>query len=170
MTRLKTIDAWLARTFQTNKTDSAKVAVAITEGLQTSIKLGIVSTVAHTVGWILPRTVKISQKVIVELDEILPATLAAELNIEPPLDHTSKEDFQDFGEEVITAFNVRDDYSKLWTVLACRIDAALQRDAGQPSVPFSRLVIEVEKAYQELKADQAELLNERSAPSPIFVK
>ena len=165
MTRLKTLDTWLARTFRSFKTDSARVAVAITEGLQTSIRLGTLSTITHTISWIMPRTGKLPPGVIDQLEKAFLAILAIELGIEGPHDPASEEDFQDFGDRVMMAFNTRDDNSKLWTTLATQIYAAIKRYVGQPSIPFSQLVSDVEKAYQDLKADQAAELNEKFAIS-----
>jgi hypothetical protein len=169
MTRLKTLDTWLSRTFRSFKTDSAKVAVAITEGLQTSIRLGTLSTIAHTVSWIMPRAGKLPPAVIEQLEKAFQSILAIELGIEGPRDHSSEEEFQDFGDRVMMAFNTRDDNSKLWTTLAAQIYNVIKRHVGQPAIAFSQSVSDVEKAYQDLKADQAAELNEKIAivPFPI---
>jgi hypothetical protein len=165
MAILRKIGTWLAKVFKNIKTDGAKTAVAITEGLQTGLKLGILSTIADVVSALFPVTGNLPRVIVADLDKALPKILAAELAIEGLPDKPSQQDMLDFENRVLTAFNVHDDNSKLWTSLAAQVYGIIQKHAGEPDIPFSRLMADVEEAYQDYKADLTDTSSGTALPA-----
>jgi hypothetical protein len=147
------IGGWFAKTFKSLKADGAKIAVAITEGLQTALKSGTLVAVADLVSVIFPNVRNLPQEIIADLNAVLPKILAAELAIEGLPDHPTEKDILDFENMVLAAFKIHDDKSKLWTVLSSQIYGILRRHVGDPQVTFFELAADVEEAFLDYKQD-----------------
>jgi hypothetical protein len=154
------IGNWFAKTFKNIKTDAAKIAVAITEGLQTALKSGTVAAVADLVSGIFPNVKNLPQEIIADLNAILPKILATELAIEGLPDHPTEKDILNFETMVLDAFKIHDDKSKLWTVLSSQIYGILRRHVGDPQVTFFELAADVEEAFRDYKKDLADMGHE----------
>lgn len=152
---LKPIGAWIAKEFKSIKTDGAKVAVAITEGLQTALKSGAVTAVADLISGIFPNVKNLPAEIVADLEKYLPKVLAFELAIEGLPDNPTQQDFTDFEGRVLTAFGVTDSKSKLWSTLAAQIYGIIQAHVGNLAYTFAELVGDVEKAYQLYLSDKA---------------
>lgn len=151
------IGAWLSKAFKTLKTDGAKVAVAITEGLQDGIKSGVLTAVADLIGGIFPNVKNLPAEIVADLQKYLPKILATELAIEGLPDNPTDKDFTEFETRVMTAFGVTDDTSKLWSTLAAQVYSIIRRHVGAGPYTFAELINDVEESYQDYLADKAAL-------------
>lgn len=156
MSIFKAIGAWFAKAFKSIKTDGAKIAVAITEGLQTALKSGVVAAIADLIGGIFPNVKNLPAEIVADLEKLLPKILAAELAVEGLPDSPTQQDIADFESRVLAAFGVTDNKSKLYSTLAAQIYGIIQSHVGAGSYTFAELVADVEQAYQDYVADKAE--------------
>lgn len=154
---LKPVGAWFAKVFKAVKTDGAKIAVAITEGIQGALKSGVVAALADLISGIFPGVKGLPQEIVADLNIWIPKILAAELAIEGLPDSPTEQDILAFENRVLAAFGVHDDKSKLYTVLASQIYGILKKhvDAGE-AFTFASLVADVEEAYALYKQDVAD--------------
>ena len=146
---------WLGKEFTDFKQNGLKIAVAITEGVQTALKSGIVTAIADVLSSVFPQVKNLPQEIVAELQVLIPKILASELALEGLPDNPTPDDLLKFENAVLAAFNVNSDNSKLWTTLSSQIYARLQAFVGQPSVTFADLVEAVEGAYQDYLNDKA---------------
>lgn len=160
---LKPIGAWFAKAFKTIKTDGAKIAVAITEGLQEALKSGVVAAIADLVSGIFPNVKNLPQEIVTDLEKLIPKILAVELAIQGLPDSPTQQDVLDFEKRVLAAFNVTDDKSKLYSVLASQIYGIIQSHVGAGPYTFAELVNDVEKAYQLYLQDIQDQTNDPNA-------
>lgn len=149
------IGSWLSKAFKTLKTDGAKVAIAITEGLQQGLKSGVLTDIADVISGIFPNVKNLPAEIVADLKIWIPKILGAELAIEGLPDNPTEKDILDFENKVITAFGEKDEHSKLWTVLASQVYAIIQKHIGQPKVTFFELAKDVQEAWLDYQADKA---------------
>lgn len=147
------IGAWLAKVFKTVKVDGAKIAVAITEGLQTALKNGTVSTIVDIISGVFPNVKNLSDDIVKELQVLLPKLLATELAIQGLPDNPTEADILAFENKVLAAFHVTDDHSKLWTVFASQVYGILRKHVGEPNITFFELAADVQEAFLDYKKD-----------------
>lgn len=150
------IFTWIAKLFRSIKDDAAKVAVAITEGIQTALKAGILTPIAD----ILDATFKteIGEEVIAFLDANINKILAAELAVESLPDTPTPDDVTAFASRVSNAIAGKDltGTSKLWSTLAAQVTGIIETKVNNKEpLTFAVLVDAVEEAYQDYKADLA---------------
>lgn len=150
------IGSWLSKVFKSVKTDGAKAAVAITEGLQTALTNGTVSTILDIISGVFPSAKNLSDDILKELQVLTPKVLATELAIEGLPDNPTEADLLAFENKVLAAFHVTDDHSKLWTVFASQVYGILRKHAGQDHVTFFELAADVQEAFLDYKKDVAD--------------
>lgn len=150
------IGHWFSKTFKSVKTDGAKVAVAITEDIQTALKSGILKAVADVISTLFPSVHDLPAEIIAELQVVIPKVLAAELAVQGLPDHPTEQDIQDFEAKILQAFGVHDNKSKLYTTLAAQVYGIIKKhvDSGAPFT-FASLVRDVEEAYEDYQSDKA---------------
>lgn len=150
------IFTWIAKLFRSIKDDAAKVAVAITEGIQTALKAGILTPIAD----FLDATFKteIGEEVITFLNGNITKILAVELAVEGLPDNPTPDDITAFASRVSNAIAGKDltGKSKLWSTLAAQVAGIIETEVNKKeSLTFAVLVDAVETAYQDYLADQA---------------
>ncbi len=155
MSIFKKIGQWLHNVFTTVKTDGAKVAIAITEGIQQAMKSGVVGFLADVISHVFPALHDVPEQVVAEINKLLPKLLAAELAVQGLPDSPTEQDILDFENRVLEAFNVHDNKSKLYTILASQIYGIIQKHTAGTPFTFAELVADVEEAYQDYLNDVA---------------
>ena len=153
MNLLQKIEAWIAKEFTDFKSQGAKIAVAITEDIQTALKSGIVGGLADVVSAVFPSVKNIPQEIVAELQLIVPKILAAELALQGLPANPQPADLDAFATNVLASFNVKNNNSKLYTTLAAQVYGILQADTTDS---FASLVNDVEQAFQDFQQDQAD--------------
>ncbi len=153
---LKPVGKWIAKAFKTIKTDGAKIAVAITEGLQAALKSGVVAAIADLISGIFPNVKNLPAEIVADLEKVIPKVLAVELAIEGLPDNPTEADIADFEQRVLNAFSVTDKKSKLYTTLAAQVYGIIQSHVGAGEYTFAELVKDVEDAYQLYLQDKAD--------------
>lgn len=152
-----TIWQWFAKIFKSVKTDAAKIAVAITEDVQTALKSGVIGALADVISSIFPNVKHLPQDVVTELENIVPKALASELALQGLPDNPTEQDVTDFENKVLTAFNLHDDKSKLYSVLSAQIYGILLKHIGKTGLTFADRLADVEEAYQDYVKDKADI-------------
>jgi len=155
------IKGWrLDKVFKSIKNNAAKVAIAITEAVKTALNSGVVDFIATVVSTVLPQLHNLPQEIISKLNKLIPKILAAELAVQGLPDNPTEEQILAFENNILDAFGLHDNKSKLYTVLASQIYGILKvdLDAGAP-MTFAQLVIDIETAYNLYLKDKAEFDN-----------
>jgi hypothetical protein len=147
---------WFAKLFKWAKVDAAKIAVAITEGVQTALKSGVVGALADAISAVFPNVKHLPQDVVDELQKWIPKVLAAELALQGLPDNPTEQDILDFENKVMAAFGVHDNKSKLYTTLGAQVYGILKKYSEGTSPTFAQLVLDLEEAYQDYLKDKAE--------------
>lgn len=142
------IGHFFSNLFKDIKTDGDKIAIAITEGIQTALKSGIVTDLASVISGIFPGVKNIPQDLVVLLNNYIPKLLASELALQGLPDNPTAQQLLDFENAVLAAFNVHDDKSKLWTSIAAGVYGLLLDYQKIPNPTFADKVKVVEAAYQ----------------------
>jgi hypothetical protein len=147
---------WLAKIFKSVKTDAAKIAVVITEDVQTLLKTGLAGELAKAISAIFPNVKNLPQEVVDTLQKTIPKILAAELALQGLPDNPTEQDILDFERKVLEAFSVHDSKSKLYTTLGAQVYGILYEYAHGKKLTFANLVVDLEEAYQDYLRDKAE--------------
>jgi len=153
----KTLPHAIADLFKAIKTDGVRIAVGITEGIQAALKTGIVEDIAKIIEGIFPNVKNIPTDLVDDLQVLVPKILAAELEVQGlPADATD-EQVAKFTSDVLTAFNVKDDKSKLYSTLAGSLSKLFKAYTGQSNtMTWVEVLNEVEKDFQLFKNQQAD--------------
>lgn len=151
----KTLPHALADFFSCAKTDGAKIAMAITEGIQTVLKSGLADDVAKVIEAIFPNVKNIPEDLLGKLKDLVPKVLAAELGIVGLPENATEEQIEEFVKATLAAFNVHDDKSKLYTTLAGSLYTIFRAYTGEAKLSWAEVIAEVEQAFQAFKNDQA---------------
>jgi len=145
---------WLKKTFKNVITHAAPVAVTVTEEIKTVLESGATGFIASLIDG-LTKT-NIASEIVAFLNKEIPKILAAELAVEAlPLNPT-EDDIAIFEANVLKAFGVYDNKSKLYTTLAAQIFGIIQQTYNDtPDVPptFAEWVKAVEQAWQDYQND-----------------
>lgn len=153
--------AWLGKVFKNVIHSAGPVAVTITEAVKAALT-------SQATGFLAKLFDDLSGSHIAE-DVLKVATpwitklLAAELAVTHLPDNPTEDDILDFEQRVLTAFNVYDNKSKLYSVFGAQIYGIVQKTFGDtPEKPptFAEWVKALEEAYQDYMADKAQFPNE----------
>ena len=158
---------WIAGIFTSVKNDAAKIAVSITEGVQTVLKTGILKPVAELIDASLHT--HLGEDALALLDANINKILAVELAIVGLPDNPTPDDITAFANRVSEAIAGKDltGKSKLWTVLSAQVYGIIETEVNKNEpVTFAALVSDVEQAYQDYKADLAEVAVDSEAAVP----
>jgi hypothetical protein len=151
MSILTSIGDWFAKVFKSVKEDGDKIAIAITEDLQTAIKSGVAQDIANVISAVFPSVKNLPSEIIAELQKILPNILAAELALQGLPDNPTPTDLQNFANAILKAVNLDNDNSELWTSTAAKVLQILENYLALPNKTFAELVSAVEDAFQLAK-------------------
>ena len=155
---------WIAGIFTSVKNDAAKIAVSVTEGIQTVLKTGILKPVAELIDASLHT--HLGEDALALLDANITKILAVELAIVGLPDNPTPADIEDFSNRVCQAIAGKNlaGNSKLWTTLAAQVYGIIETEVNKHEpVTFATLVADVELAYQDYKADLVAINNDTEA-------
>ena len=154
----KWIKGWrLDKVFISIKNDADKVAIAITQAVKDVLNSGVVDFLATIVSTVLPQLHDLPQEIVAKLNKLIPKILAAELALQGLPDNPTDADILKFEQNILEAFGLHDNKSKLYTTLAAQIYGIIKvdLDAGTP-LTFAELVKDVDEAYQLYLKDKAD--------------
>ena len=145
---------WLGKLFKSIKDDADKVAMSITEGIKTSLKSGILPSVAAVVDKALHT--QLGAEIIALLYANINKILATELAIKGLPDNPTELDIIAFEKDVVAAIGVSQDNSKLWTTLSAQVYGIIETQVNNKTpLTFATLVTVVEEAWQDYQTDIA---------------
>ena len=152
------IKGWhLERVFTSIKNNADKVAIAITEAVKTALNSGVVDFIVRIVDNALPQLHDLPATVVAKIREVIPKVLAAELALQGLPDSPTADDILKFEQNILTAFGVHDQKSKLYTTLAAQIYDIIKTDVDAGTkLTFAELVKDVDQAYQDYLKDKAD--------------
>lgn len=148
---------WLGKLFKSIKTDTAKVAVSITEAIQSSLKSGLLPLIADVVDSVFKT--HIGEDVLAELNKLTPKILAIELGLVGLPDNPTAEDITAFANKVSEAIAGKDltGRSKLWTTLSAQIAVMIENQVNNnTALNWATVIADVEQAFQDYKQDLAD--------------
>lgn len=151
------VKGWrLDKVFLYIKTDGAKFAIGITEGVKTALNSGVLNFVADIVSKTFPQLHDLPQTLVADLNKAIPTILAAELAVQGLPDNPTEADILAFENNILKAFSVTDQKSKLYTILAAQVYGIIKAEVDKGvTITFAQMVIDIEKAYQLYLADVA---------------
>lgn len=149
------IGTWFAGAFKTVETDADKIAIAVTEGIKTALVSGVAGFIAEILDGLTKSQVPTELVTLVQnnIDKLL----AVELAIQGLPASPTEADILAFEQEVLKAFSVTSDASKLYTTIAAQVYGIIktQADSGT-KFTFAQLVEDVEEAYRDYQTDIAD--------------
>lgn len=153
----KTLPHALADFFSAVKTNGVRIAVGITEGVQAALKSGVVEDVAKIIEGIFPNVKNIPTDLVSQLQILVPKILSAELEVQALPAGATDEQIATFTNDVLTAFNVKADKSKLYSTLAGSLSKLFKAYTGEGStMTWVEVLNEVEADFQAFKNEQAD--------------
>jgi hypothetical protein len=145
---------WLGKLFKSITHDAAKVAVSITEGVQSGLKSGILPAISDILDAAFHT--HIGDTVIEFLNNNIAKILTTELAIEGLPAVPTPADIEAFAARVSEAIAGKDltGKSKIWTTLAAQITGIIETQVNNKEpLTFATLVRDVEEAFQNYQAD-----------------
>lgn len=157
MSIFQKIGAWFKKAFTSVKTDGAKIAITITQGIKVALADGVLPAIGSVVDSVTGGHV--GAEAIALLNANIYKILALELAIQGIPDSPTQADIQSFGDSVIKAISGLDatGKSKLYTSFAAQVYGIIQVDVNKGTpITFAQLVADVEEAYQDYQQDIAD--------------
>lgn len=149
------VGKWLSKEFKSVEVDGDKIAIAITEGIQSALKSGVVTEVADVIEAVFPGVKNLPTEIVAGLNVLIPKILASELALQGLPANATPQDVLDFEQKVLAAFNVVSDKSKLYTTLAAQVYGLLLDYQKIVNPSFADKVNVVENAFKLYVADKA---------------
>jgi len=157
------IGDFLKKIWKGIKDDSDSVAIAITEEIQAGLNSGTLASFAQIIEAIMPATGKLPEQIVAKLQVAVPKILAVELAIKHLPDNPTADDLKIFEQDILNAFGLLDDHSKLWTTLSAQVYGIIKADVDAGTrYTFAQCVIDVEKAWQYYQQDLQDQQNDSS--------
>jgi len=148
------VGQWISKVWKSLKDNTDTVAIAITEEVQAGLKSGTLTSLAQIVEDVLPTSGKLPEQVVADLQVAVPKILAFELAVQGLPDNPTAADIQAFETNILTAFGLSNDHSKLWTTLAAQVYGIIKADVDSGvKYTFAQCVIDVESAYNAYVQD-----------------
>lgn len=142
---------WFKKTFVDHTQSAASVAFVVTQTVKTLLAnpvANFLENIADTV-----TGTQIATNAANAINALIPKVMALELGIEGLPDNPTQADILAFEQRIMSAFNVTDNNSKLYTVLAAQIYGIIQNTLNNTSGNFVDWVSAVQQAYLDYKAD-----------------
>lgn len=151
---LTSVGKWFGKVFVSHAQSADSVAVYITEMVKTILAnpisgflLNLADGVTHTN---LPTDIANTIS-----NTVIPKALAVELGIQGLPDNPTPAQILAFEQNIMTAFNVTSDNSKLYTVLGAQIYGEIQTTLNTTPGKFADWVIAIEASYADYQKDLA---------------
>lgn len=145
---------WLYKTVAKGVKAEAPIAVTITEAVKTILSNPVTALLENIFDAVTGTKIAVDAANLINAQ--IPKILAAELAIEGLPDNPTPADILAFENRILSAFDVKADNSRLYTVLGAQIYGIINTtvQSGKP-VTFAVLVEDIEAAYADYKADLA---------------
>ena len=142
---------WLAGVFVSHTVSAAPVAITITEAIKTILAnpiTGFLENVADAItGTQVPTSIANA------INGIIPKILAVELSIQGLPPNPTEAQILAFEQQILTAFNIKSNNSKLYTELGAQIYGIIQTTEATGNTNFAGWVSAIEQAYLDLQKD-----------------
>jgi hypothetical protein len=142
---------WFKKTVIDHTKDAAKIAVVITETVKallsnpvTGFLLNLADGITHT---------QLPSQISLAVSNEIPKILAIELSIESIPDNPTEGQVLAFETQVLKAFSVNDNASKLYTTLSAQIYTIIKSKLADGKLTFAEGVSAVEEAWQDYQND-----------------
>jgi hypothetical protein len=146
--------AWLKKLFTSIESNGAHIAVIVTEQIKADLESGAAGFLAAIADKLTNSN--IPTEVVDAIKKELPNILKAELAVEGLPTSPTADDILKFENEIITAFGLVGNKSKLYTTIAAQAYGVINSMLAQPGKPtFSAWVRTVESIYEDYQADLA---------------
>lgn len=156
--------SWFKTKFIDHIKSAAHVAFVITETVKTllanpvtSFLVNVADSVTHT---------QIPTDIANAINGLIPKILAVELGIEGLPANPTPQDIQNFENNVMSAFNVNSNNSKLYTTLAAQIYGVIQTTINSGQNNFATWVNAVEQIYADYQKDLSANAPIAATPTP----
>jgi hypothetical protein len=155
MSIFKSIGAWFKKVFTGGLQDADKIAILVTQGVKEALLDGALGFIADLLDGLTKS--QVPTEIVNLIRANIGKILAVELAIQGIPSSPSQADILAFEQDVLNAFGVVSDKSKLYTVLASQIYGIIQAqvEAGT-KFTFAQLVADVEQSYIDYTNDQNE--------------
>lgn len=144
---------WLFKVFVDHIQNSAHVAIVITESIKSLLNnpvTGFLENIADTItGTQIPTN--LANLIAAQIPKIL----AVELSIQGLPANPTEADILAFEQDVLKAFNVTSNNSKLYTELAAQTYGIIQGSVASGKTKFSDWVADITQIYADYKLDLA---------------
>src|ERR1051326_5769916 len=153
----KWIRGWrLDKAFKSAKDFVDNVAIGVTQAVKTALDSPAAQVISETIDEALKT--HLAEDALAALKIAAMQALAVELAIQGLPNNPTGDDIQKFNEEVYKAITGKDPQaqSKVWTTFAAQLYVSIH-DAlgGATNLTFAEIVLIIENAYQQYKADVA---------------
>jgi hypothetical protein len=144
---------WFTKVFVSHAVSADKVAVTITETLKTLLAnpvTGFLLNMADAV-----TGTQVPTNIANAINGIIPKILAVELGIEGLPANPTADQITAFENQVLSAFNVSSNNSKLYTEVGAQVYGIIQANITNGTTNFAGWVVAIETAYTDYKKDLA---------------
>lgn len=145
--------SWFKKVFVNHTVSAASVAVTVTETIKTLLAnpiTGFLLNIADAV-----TGTQVSTNVAAAINQGIIKVLAVELAIQGLPDNPTADQILAFENQIIGAFNINANNSKLYTVLAAQVYGIVQSNVANGKINFADWVDAVEAAYLDYQTDLA---------------
>lgn len=143
--------SWFKKVFVSHTQSAGSVAVVVTETIKTLLAnplTGFLENVADAV-----TGTQVPTEIAAEINLTIPKVLAFELGIEGLPDNPIPAQILAFENSILSAFNVTNNNSKLYTELASQVYGIVQSNIANGQTNFAAWVNAVEAAYGDYQKD-----------------
>ena len=147
----KAVWAWLVKAWHSIRVSADSVAIAVTEEVKGSLDSGVVGFIANAIDQLTKS--KIADSIVADLKVYIPKVLATELAVQGLPDNPTQAQILTFENAILSAFNLHDNKSKLYTTLAAQIYGRISYAVSSTPGKFSDWVTVVEDCYQDYLGD-----------------
>ncbi len=134
------------------------IAIVVTEGIKTALSSGAAGFLATVIDSLAKSNV--AEDVLKLIKTYLPKVLATELALKGLPENPTEDDILAFEQDILQAFGVTSNSSKLYTTLAAQVYGEIKNTVESTPGKFADWVAAVEAAYQDYialkNADPAE--------------
>lgn len=142
---------WFTKVFVSHAVSADKVAVTVTETIKTLLAnpvTGFLENVADAV-----TGTQVPTNIANAINSVIPKILAVELGIQGLPANPQPSDILAFEQEIMGAFSITSNNSKLYTELAAQVYGIVQANIANGTTNFAGWVTAVEAAYADYQKD-----------------
>jgi len=145
--------AWFSKVFVSHIVDADKVAITVTETVKALLANPVTSFFVNVADAITGT--QVPTNIANAINAVIPKILAIELGILGLPANATEAQILAFEQDILKAFNVSANNSKLYTELAAQVYGIIQTNIANGKTNFADWVTAIETAYLDYKKDLA---------------